>query len=81
MAPRLLKLPQVADRCGLRTTSIYDQAKAGLFPKPIKLTPRSSAWVESEVDAVIRARIAGQSDGEIRKLVSKLAAARAQQAA
>jgi len=75
-AARLLRLPAVLDLTGLRTTSIYAQAKSGLFPQPVKLTERCSAWPEREVVAVNRARIAGRSDDEIRALVARLAAER-----
>lgn len=77
---RLLKLPQVSDKSASRTTQIYKEVKGGLFPPPIKLTGRSSAWVEHEVDAVINARIAGQTNDQIRDLVTRLVAARTQTA-
>lgn len=75
-----MKLPEVERISGLKPTSIYTFAKSGTFPPPIKLTPRSSAWVESEVAAVNQARIAGKSDDEIRRLVAQLVAARTQDA-
>jgi prophage regulatory protein len=81
ICPRLLKLPEVENLSGLKQTSIYDHAKRGIFPKPIKLTTRSSAWVEREVAEVIRARIAGKSDAEIRQLVTRLLAERVASAA
>ena len=74
--PRFLKLPATCDVSGMKPTSIYGQVKVGLFPPPIKLTSRSSAWVEQEVAEVNRARIAGKSDDEIRALVTRLVAAR-----
>jgi prophage regulatory protein len=73
-AARLLRLPAVLDLTGLRTTSIYGQAKTGLFPPPVKLTERCSAWPEHEVAQVNAARIAGKSEAEIRKLVAQLVA-------
>jgi prophage regulatory protein len=76
--PRFLKLPATCDASGFRPTSIYGQVKVGLFPPPIKLTARSSAWVEHEVAEVNRARLAGKSDAEIRSLVARLVAARTQ---
>ena len=77
-AARLLRLPAVLERMGLRTTSIYGHAKAGLFPPPVKLTGRCSAWPEHEVAAIITARIAGRSDDEVRALVARLVAQRQQ---
>lgn len=74
--PRLIRLPQVMDAMGLRGTTIYAKAKAGLLTPPIKLTPRSSAWPESEIAAINSAIIAGKSEYEIRQLVKLLVAAR-----
>jgi prophage regulatory protein len=76
--PRLIKLPDVAAATALRPTSIYQAIKDGTLPPPLKLTTRSSAWVEHEIAAVNQARIAGRSDSEIRRLVAKLVAARTQ---
>lgn len=79
MAPkRLIKLPDVERLSGFKATSIYGLAKTYLMPPPIKLTPRSSAWVEDEVAAVNAARIAGRTDDEIRQLVKQLVAARSE---
>jgi prophage regulatory protein len=39
-------------------TQLWRLAKAGRFPKPIKIGGGRNAWVESEVDAYIKARIA-----------------------
>ena len=72
----LLKLKQVRALTALGTTSIYEQAKSGLFPPRIKLTARSSAWVLHEVAAVNAARAAGLCDREIRALVRDLVASR-----
>jgi len=50
--------------------------KEGLWPRPIKLGPRASAWFEEENDSVIDARAAGQSDAAIRSLVDEIHANR-----
>jgi prophage regulatory protein len=52
------------------------QIPAGLFPPPVKIGRRASAWPRSETEAVNAARIAGKGEDEIRALVSKLEAAR-----
>lgn len=59
---RILRLPAVMDRTGLRTTAIYAHIKAGTFPRPVKLGPKASGWLESEVNAWI-ARCVQQRDG------------------
>ena len=56
-AVRFLRLPEVMHRTGLPRASIYEQMAQGIFPKPIDLSIRSRGWIESEVDAWIKARI------------------------
>lgn len=78
---RLLRLsnkngPCVAGKTGQGVSSIYKDITQGEFPRPIK-KGRSSFWLESEVDAVIAARVAGKSGEEIQRVVARLEAARA----
>ena len=56
MTDKLLRLPKVEDITGLKRSTIYQMAQAGLFPKPVKLTKRSSAWRESEIQEWIDSR-------------------------
>ena len=63
--------------CGTRST-IYLRIAQGLFTKPVKLGARAVGWPAREVAAINAARIAGQSDDDIRKLVQRLQAARTQ---
>ncbi|NRP10610.1 MULTISPECIES: AlpA family transcriptional regulator [unclassified Marinobacterium] len=58
MKTTLLKLTDVIAATGLSRSYIYHLAKQGAFPKPIKLSERSSAWVQSELEAWIDSRIA-----------------------
>lgn len=53
-------------------TSIYNAIRAGLFTKPVAIGQRAKAWPDYEVRAIVRARIAGQTDDEIRELVKRL---------
>lgn len=53
-------------------TSIYKAIRAGLFTKPVAIGQRAKAWPDYEVKAIVRARIAGQTDDEIRELVKRL---------
>lgn len=56
---RAIKLPEVADRVALSPSAIYAAVKSGNFPKPIKLTTakHSSAWLESEINEFLEARV------------------------
>lgn len=54
---RLLRLPDVEARVGLRKSSIYDAVKRGDFPAPVKLSRRAVCWPASAIDAWIAERI------------------------
>lgn len=58
--------------------SIYGAIRYGLFTKPVNIGARSVGWPDFEVDAINKARIAGQSDEQIRELVKRLHAKRAE---
>ncbi len=54
---RLIRLKQVMDNTGLSRSYVYALAQKGQFPKPVKLSERSSAWIESEILTWIDERI------------------------
>jgi prophage regulatory protein len=54
---RMLRLPQVVSSTGLCKTQIYELQAQGDFPMRVKLTARSVAWLESEVQAWLARRI------------------------
>lgn len=55
---RLLRLPEVIARTGMSRSAVYAASAKGAFPQPVKLSERSSAWVESEIDAWLASRVA-----------------------
>ena len=55
---KILRLPAVQDKTGIRRDSIYRGAREGWFPKPIKLTERCSGWFEDEIDGWLAERAA-----------------------
>ncbi len=59
MATRLLHLKEVLSRTSLSRTTIYRLMGLGQFPKSVALGSRV-AWVESEVQEWIDARIAAR---------------------
>lgn len=66
MKQQILKLSEVKLISGLSASSIYRGAANGTFPKPIKLSERSSGWIKSEVDQWLNERIeASRSDSEV----------------
>ena len=56
--PVLLRIAEVRRLTGLSDSAIYRAVQRGAFPRPLKLSERSSAWVESEVRGWIATRIA-----------------------
>lgn len=73
----ILRMPAVKTETGHRShASIYSAIRAGLFTKPVPIGERSVGWPDYEVSAINTARIAGQSEGQIKELVNRLHAKR-----
>ena len=69
----ILRMPAVKAETGHRShASIYNAIRAGLFTKAVRIGERSVGWPSDEVQAINAARIAGQSEEEIRVLVRLL---------
>lgn len=54
----LMRWPEVHQLTGICRSHAHALAAKGLFPSPIKLGKRASAWLESEISEWILARIA-----------------------
>jgi prophage regulatory protein len=73
----ILRMNSVKTETGHRShASIYTAIKAGLFTKPVSIGERSVGWPDYEVKAINQARIAGQTEAEIKELVTRLHAKR-----
>ena len=73
----ILRMPAVKAETGHRShASIYTAIKRGLFTTGVPIGERSVGWPDYEIFAINRARIAGQSEAEIRDLVNRLHAKR-----
>jgi prophage regulatory protein len=64
MGASILRLPDVIKKTALSRSAIYGMIAKGLFPKQIKLTARSSGWIQSEVDQWVDDRVA-ERDSEV----------------
>ena len=60
---RLLRLPDVEARTGLKKSAIYAGMKHGTFPTCVKLGPRAAAWPLSHIEAWIAERIRIAQEG------------------
>ncbi len=60
---KLLRLPAVEERTGLKKSTIYAGVKAGTFPAPVRLSARAVAFREESIDSWISGRVTtgGQS--------------------
>jgi prophage regulatory protein len=74
----VLRIKAIKEITGIGVSTVYAQMSIGLFPKPIKLGDRISGWLTSEVLAVRAARIAGQTDEQIKALVKQIEGERLQ---
>lgn len=73
----ILRMDAVKAETGHRShASIYNAIRAGLFTKPVPIGERSVGWPDDEVKAINTARIAGQSEAQIKALVTRLHAKR-----
>lgn len=62
MSKNLIRMSETLARSGFSKAWIYKLIAQNRFPKPVKIGSRSIAFVESEIDAWIAARIA-ERDG------------------
>ena len=53
----LLRLPDVRKATGLSRQGIYRAERDGMFPRRVKISLRSVAWRQSEINAWIEARV------------------------
>lgn len=54
----LIRLPQLEALTGRKRSSIYSDMAAGRMPRPIKIGPRSVAWLRADVEAWLAERVA-----------------------
>jgi prophage regulatory protein len=58
MLQRILRRPEVEAATGLKRSSIYEQMAEGTFPKSVPLSDKAVGWLESEIVAWQKDRIA-----------------------
>lgn len=61
---RLIRLPEVKARVGLSRSSIYLRISESTFPAPVRLGEKSVAWLETDIDRWIQARLSA-ADREV----------------
>lgn len=51
---RLIRIKEVMYKTGIARSTVWHMVKKGTFPKPRKLSPRVTVWIESEIDEFIK---------------------------
>jgi prophage regulatory protein len=69
---QLIRRPQVLALTARSKSSLHLDEKAGLFCPPISIGQRAKAYILNEAEAVIQARIEGQTPAQIKALVVDL---------
>ena len=62
MTMKFLRLPEVKSRTGFSRSSIYLFVQNGTFPRPVRIGGRAVAWLETEIDEWIEARLAEREE-------------------
>jgi prophage regulatory protein len=67
MVEKILRRPEVERVTGKSRSQIYEDMQHGRFPKPIRLTPKghSVGWLETEIAAWLRNRVAERDGGKM----------------
>lgn len=69
---QLIRRPEKLILKGRSKSSNYNDEKQGVCVPPISIGDRSIAYIKSEVEAVIQARIEGKTPDQIKALVQEL---------
>ncbi|MCE5263158.1 MAG: AlpA family phage regulatory protein [Deltaproteobacteria bacterium] len=57
-----LRLPQVLEIFPVSKSTWWKGIKEGRFPKPVKLSPRTSAWLRADIDALCDSFVASGAE-------------------
>jgi prophage regulatory protein len=74
---RIEREPVARGRLGDGRTLFYGNIGEGLVTRGVKISERAVGWPAHEIDAIVKARIAGASKTDIKSLVDRLHAERA----
>lgn len=59
---RFIRIREAIKKTGLSKSSIYDLMAQGRFPQTVRLSSRSVAFVEAEIDDWMKKRIASRNE-------------------
>jgi len=73
---QILRKPEVLNFLSISKSTFHNQINKGLLCSPISLGLRAVGYLEHEIQEVLKARIVGQNDDQIKELVISLEAQR-----
>lgn len=53
---QILRLPSVLTMIGCSKPTLYSWVRKGVFPAPLKIGPKATGWLLSEIEAWVAAR-------------------------
>ena len=74
MPTKVLRLPQVIERCGFSRSQLYKLAARNAFPRSINIGVRAVAWLEADIEEWVKSR--NEASPECRAEASRVAAVR-----
>lgn len=69
---KYISMDDVLRRMDGSRSTLYSQMDKGLFPQSVKIGKRRVAWLEHEINAMMRAYVSSPSEEELRAFVKKL---------
>ena len=69
---KYISMDDVLRRMDGSRSTLYAQMDKGLFPQSVKIGKRRVAWIDHEINAMMRAYVSSPSEEELRAFVKKL---------
>ena len=73
---KYISMDDVLRRMDGSKSTLYAQMDKGLFPQSVKIGKRRVAWLEHEINAMMRAYVSSPSEEELKAFVKGLEAKR-----
>ena len=73
---KYISMDNVLRRMDGSRSTLYAQMDKGLFPQSVKIGKRRVAWIDHEINAMMRAYVSSPSEEELRAFVKTLEAKR-----
>jgi len=67
-----LRPKDVIKKMKISRTLLYSYIKKGVFPKPIKMSPTISVWLNTEIENIMIAMYKQENEDNLKKLVKEI---------